>query len=796
MPARAGAAGRAVLFAHLLLSPLVFSRETVEAFEFPKVMLLVAAAIAAAALAPWHFTPRALLRDPLRVGVVLFVLSAGVSTALSRAPWISLQGAGDSYFGLLTVVAYVVLFFATRALCRTADDARRLMLAPVIAAGVAAAYAVAQLGGVDPIMYGRTAGLAGFVRPFATMGHPNFLAAFLAMALPLVALALVRAVRARQPLAAVGLTLIAGLSGAAVVVAVSRGAWLALAAATLIFVAGALAGGARRAAALTAAIAGVSTALLAILALALPAGGLVLSGVLARVRHLTDSASRQHIWQAAWSLFRDHPVAGTGLDTFQIAFAEKRTPAYWALEWNASPTRAHNEALNLLATQGVLGGLAVVVFTAGLLLAVWRALKLASDRLLVVALAAGVAAFYVQDLFSFTVAGCGTLVVTQAALLSRLAEASAPDEEDGVEWLTGALGASALAVLAIFAHNLSADLLLDEPARLVGALAVLVALVIGAVAVFSLEQRGRPPAFGGPRAAGPRRGALGLALRWTLALVLGLGLVARPLLASRAAHAGGQLTLEQPADAIERLEAAVALEPYTELYWVRLGAAAHAAARATRDPGERRRRLDQARAAYERALALVRVNSYNYANLGRALADLARDNAAAPGEVFARFDRALELDPNNAYFYPDAANASLLVGDIERAREYASRGTALYPRFALPRAQLGHIELVRRRVAEAAELLQEAVDSDWHGAPGRAGAAANLAAAWLQLDRLASAEQAARLAVSLAPGAPEARFNLGKALERLGRRDEAIAEYRRLPDFEPARNALSKLGAR
>jgi len=30
----------------------------------------------------------------------------------------------------------------------------------------------------------------------------------------------------------------------------------------------------------------------------------------------------------------------------------------------------------------------------------------------------------------------------------------------------------------------------------------------------------------------------------------------------------------------------------------------------------------------------------------------------------------------------------------------------------------------------------------------------------------------------------------------LGRRDEAIAEYRRLPDFEPARNALSKLGAR
>jgi Flp pilus assembly protein TadD len=79
--------------------------------------------------------------------------------------------------------------------------------------------------------------------------------------------------------------------------------------------------------------------------------------------------------------------------------------------------------------------------------------------------------------------------------------------------------------------------------------------------------------------------------------------------------------------------------------------------------------------------------------------------------------------------------------------------------------------------------------------PGRAGATANLAAAWLQLDRPTRAEQAARLAVSLAPASPEARFNLGKALERLGRRREAIDEYRRLPDFEPARAALRALGA-
>ena len=763
-------------------------------------MLLLAAAALLVALAPWSRPSRRLLSDPLRLGLVLFVLSAVVSTVLSRAPWISLQGGHESYFGLLTVLGYVVLFFATRALCRSAEDARRLMLAPVVAAGVAAIYALVQIARVDPILYGRTAGVGGFVRPFGTMGHPNFLSAFLVAALPLVVLALVRALRQRQRLAATVLALIAGLSGLAVAVTVSRGAWLALAAAVVILVAGALAGGERRAATLTAGVAGVSAGLLGVLSLVVPSGAQVLSGVLARVRHLTDSAGRQHIWQAAWGLFRDHPAAGTGLDTFQIAFADKRTPAYWAIEWNSSPTRAHNEALNLLATQGVLGGLAALVFTAGVLLAVWRALRAAGDRLLVVALAAGVAAFYVQDLFSFTVAGCGTLVVTQAALLSRLAEgAGAEDEADGVEPLALALGAGALLAVVVFAHNLTVDLVVDEPARLLGGLAVLVMLACGAVAALALVQYGRAPAFASERdgraAEGPPRRGWVTALRWTLAVILLLAVVVRPLEASRVAHAAGEMLAVQPGAAVDGLKQAVLLEPFLEIYWVRLGTAAHAAARGARDAKERRYRLEEARAAYERALGLVRANSYNHANLGRAVADLARDGAAAPGEAYARFDRALELDPNNAYFYPDAAQAALLVGDVDRAWEYASRGVALYPRFALPRAQLGHIELTRKRIPEAAELLQAALDAEWHEAPGRASAAANLAAAWLQLNRPARAEQSARLAVSLSPGSPEARFNLAKALEGLGRREEAIAEYRRLPDFEPARSALRALGA-
>jgi O-antigen ligase/Tfp pilus assembly protein PilF len=657
--------------------------------------VIVLAVMAPGALAP---APRAWLRDPLRLGVGLFVLSAVVSTLVSRSAWISLQGANESYFGLLTVLAYVVIFCATRHLCRSADDAWRLMLAPVAAAAVTATYAVVQMAGVDPILYGRTAGLAGFVRPFATMGHPNFLAAFLAAALPLVALAAIRALgQGRRGLAGV-FTLAGALAGVAVAVSVSRGAWLALGAATAVLVVGAVTGAQRRAAVVTAAIATGATLILGILLLVLPTGGSLVSGLVQRVREFGQSAGRQHIWQAAWGLFRDHPVLGTGLDTFQIAFADQRTAAYWTIEWNASPTRAHNEALNLLATQGLLGGVAVVVFTVGVLLAVRRALRATGDRLLVTTLAAGVAAFYVQDLFSFTVAGCGTLAVVQVALLSRLAEGDGKAAaRDGVESLALALGSGVVIALAVFAHNLVPDLLVDEPRRVIGIALVLLALVGTGVAIFVLEQRGRPPAFAGGLRVPTRGSTLGPVVRWGLAVVALAVLVVRPLAASNAAHEGIQLTTDLPAAAVVRLRRAVALEPFSELYWVKLGSAAHAAARKPREPGDRRRLLEEARAAYERAARLVPANSYNHANLGRALADLSREGIGAPGDAFARFDRALAMDPNNAYFYADAANASLLVGDLDRARDYAARAVTLYPRFAVPRAQLGHIAMVRRR---------------------------------------------------------------------------------------------------
>jgi O-antigen ligase/tetratricopeptide (TPR) repeat protein len=800
--------GRAVLFLHLAMSPLLFSRGTLEAFEYTKVALLLAAAIVLGALVPraLALAPRGLAGDPLALGVVLLLVSAVVSTVFSRSPWTSLLGAHESYFGLTTLLAYAVLFFTTRQLCETAEDARRLLLAPVIGAAVAAAYALVQLGGIDPIRYGRVSGLGGFVRPFATMGHPNFLSAFLAMALPLVVYALGRGWRREQRLAAGVLAGVAIGSLVATAVTVSRGAWLALAAAALVLVAGALAAGERRSAAALGVVAGGAATAMGVLALLLPGntGAVVLAGLVQRVRQFGDSAGRQHIWQAAWAIFRDHPLAGSGLDTFQIAFADQRTAAYWNIEWNASPTRAHNEALNLLATQGALGGLAMLVLAAGVLAATRRALRASDDRLLVVALVAGLTAFAVQDLFSFTVAGCGTLAVTQAALLSRLGRPPVEPAPagDGAAGFAATLGAVVLLVPALLAHNLSTGPLLDEPSRVGGAALVLIALVAAAAAVWALAQPDPSPAARGARVAVGRSPARpgAIAVGVGAAVVLLAVVVLRPLAAAWAAHEGVRLTTTAPVAAVERLRHATRLDPVNELYWVKLGAAAHAQARAAADAASRRRALDRARAAYERSIRLVPANSYNHANLGRVLGDLAREGGAPPAEAYAAFDRALAMDPNNAYFYADAANAALALSDAQRARDYAARATALYPRFGFTRAQLGYVALAQKRPAEAIEPLREALGAQWHGADrAQALAGSNLAAAYLQLGKPAEAHAAARAALARAPATVEARFNLAKALEQLGRRPEAIAEYRRLladqPDYTLAREALRALGA-
>lgn len=69
------------------------------------------------------------------------------------------------------------------------------------------------------------------------------------------------------------------------------------------------------------------------------------------------SNGRLHFWSVAWQSFLNHPIIGTGLDSFGVVFSEYDT-------WNGifRVEQAHNDYLQILSDAGILGILCVISF--------------------------------------------------------------------------------------------------------------------------------------------------------------------------------------------------------------------------------------------------------------------------------------------------------------------------------------------------------------------------------------------------------------------------------------------------
>jgi O-antigen ligase len=870
-PSMSRRVGLAVLVAHLVLSPLVFSAQTVEVFEYNKVLLLQVAAIIVTALGAGRLLWKAVARpdgeavswlgamqrsvgrDPVAWGVIAFALSAAISTALSMNRPTSFFGAHESFMGLLTILAYTALFFATRAIVGGSRDARALIWATATAAAGSATYAVIQLVQVDPISWGRTASYGDFTRIFATMGHPNFLSAFLVTAFPAIAYLAVRAWRRGRKAVTAALAAVIVVGWAVTVASVSRGAWGAL---FLAFVA--LAFGWWRVRERTGtralgAVAGIGlVAGLVGFLVFVPDGRALLQNVQNRIGSITKlgKESRTHIWKAAWHMYEDHPVAGVGLDTFQLAFEQYRQPEYWHVEWNGTPTKAHNEVLHIAATQGTLGLLALGLLTGGLALALRRAVRRSTrpeEKALLVAIGAGLVGFYAQNLFSFTVAGCGTLAVTYAALLSRFARYDEParangdaDDRDakaaaapesGSQERQPLLSPTALAIVLAVA-GIAAVIILGESIppqegnvawerKRAVALALYLASLVGVswamtraagagseldlAASRPADAAGREPVWVRPDRVLPAR--LALFAPWPLAAAALWWGIAVPFQANAACRDGRTLVgAGRPAQAVASLEEAVALDPTKELYWVQLGTAYYTAAFYESDPQRKRTMLERARDAHARSVALVPVNAYDHANLARALSELARLNppGATRAEVFRAFDDGLAIDPNNAYFLGDAGKAALALGAPERARDYAMRNRERYPYYGPSRAQLGVLAMRAKRWDVAEEEFAAAVRGRWFGDEAAvATAAINLATTRITRKDFEGAVAASKIATERYPGNPTAWLKRARAHELLmqeldgaeaaAQRSAAVEAFERALGLSPG-NAVAKRG--
>ena len=109
---------------------------------------------------------------------------------------------------------------------------------------------------------------------------------------------------------------------------------------------------------------------------------------------------RQLIWSFALDVAFQHPWFGWGINTINlvppVVNAQALHPAYPVL-----PSHPHNWVIEIFAETGVVGGIAVVFFVAGLFVSLLRRFRACGD-LRFAALLAASAAFWVSSLFNFS----------------------------------------------------------------------------------------------------------------------------------------------------------------------------------------------------------------------------------------------------------------------------------------------------------------------------------------------------------------------------------------------------------
>lgn len=699
-----------VLLALLALVPVAFYRGTTELFEFPKTELLVTGTLVIVAvalagqlaslprmeLAHWVQTSPARIgvsvrREPLGAGILLFLASAIASTAISIRPDMSIFGPAQYYSaGLRVALATSIVYFASRSLASNPRWLERLARAAVTAMTIATVYALLQFARLDPLVWNPSATFGGRARWPGTLAHANHLGTYVAMTLPL-ALWLARRSISRRGRGVYAAAVLVAL--AALVATLSRGAWVGFAVGGIVFIAlawragrlHAARGGSERERATRRR--GPGDIIGAALLVVVPVSALLLTplrpALLTRFHQLTNlnepSANmRVLMWRAGIRMAMDHPLLGVGTDAYLAAFPRYRTPAFWRLEWNVSPAKAHNELIHIAATQGVLGLFAALVVVFLATRAVWRATSHPNPEASLGAAAAGgsLAAFGLSDLVSFTVVSTGCLAAALAG------------------WAAGVTRDPGAMPRTRSEH---------------------------------LMARSRKP------------GALALGVSMATAATLWIPLVLLPWFADTAAAKGHWTELSSPLH-VRALARASAIAPWDTRYASELGCSLLARAFAiTGDSSVRWNALTRARSAFERAVHMGPQDGENRAFLGRVLASQA---AIHPREVLldsvrAEFSRAVALEPTNADVLELAAQGYLELGRTAEARASALRCAALFPDFALPMADIGAAALLEGRAADAADTLRLAMQRDWHG-QGAAAAAAerNYAAALRELGRL------------------------------------------------------------
>lgn len=599
--------------------------------------------------------------NPLLIPALCLIAVETAATVFAVNLAFSLWGSLERGQGLLTLICYPLLGLIVAAEMTVTRQARRLLLALQAAAVPVLIIAVAQYAGWD-------AGLVTDARSpiLATLGRSNFVAAYLAMLMPLT---LVQATTAdgRRRLA---WALLLAAETVVLVLTRVRGGWLAaLVGITVVlglWFRRELADWWRRPALRLVIVATGSAAVAAAITVA-RAGG--------------SGAARLAIWQGCLRLLFERPFLGYGPDALLLVFPRVYSPELvYHQGRDFLVDRAHTFALDWSLTVGVLG---LVAWLAVL----WTVTSLALRRLrqndpgtghgpILIASLAAVAANLAGNLISFDVTTTSTLTWLLLGTITALAVPRGPDVAtppvtvSASRWtVVGVLGVGlGLSILLFNLRPVVADVWMRRSG----------ALVVDNPAA-ALEATERAVQW------------------WPREAQYFLGLAAISERAARQEAKADEVDLRPTEVALQR---AIALQPQRFDLWLELG---RLYARWPAPPSPEV--SDSAHAAFREAVERAPQHAVVYGSW----AGLMLEQGNLPGAL-EMFRKTVDLDATDVVAWTHLGEVQLALGRAPEARFSFERATSLAPQFVPPLLGLAETLLQMGDIDGATAIVDRALE--------------------------------------------------------------------------------------
>lgn len=403
------------LFFLFAVIPLIVNPTAMDYWYKPKIdsiyALLIITALARIIRLIVDRQPIPFNRTPLTIPLIVYGVSAVLSTVFSIAPEKSIYGDMWREEGLFTLVSYITLTFVFSTLVETEQQLHKLMQGLITASFLVSLYGLLQYTGINPTEHFVPRYRGAHIN--STMGNPNFLGKFIVLTLPLFMSYFLTALNRKQKIffAAGAVT-----SFCALILTFTRASWLGFGVSQCIFIICLWNNFIRariRAAVLSAVVLVLSTALVLYSTSRYSnKADTFFSDIKSKItttfnmRSGMGSATRLFVWQKTVELISERPLVGFGLDAHEHAMRR------FNLEYNRRFNnwiiidRAHNNYLDIALAQGLFGlgaYLAVIITFLVWLCNTIRHERRRSQKTVYIGLLSAFCGYLVNDFFIFSV---------------------------------------------------------------------------------------------------------------------------------------------------------------------------------------------------------------------------------------------------------------------------------------------------------------------------------------------------------------------------------------------------------